>query len=272
MIKRNKECISAFLEGEIEYEKEKLLYVFFSDGQVTYLINNSYYKDIQMGDEFVAFLLKNKPENINEYIKQVCKQYRNGVVERAIKALYTLGAQGIVELKFDDLGTEIHYKGYSIIVSKENNILAIQRNCLEIDEKREEGRCCLRSKETSEIFDGHFMRKEIFSFRYDYFVFLKENEKSIVVVENMNNGSCIVKYINTSREKFMELLETFVLVEFSFNKFCNQIRIEIPDMYVYENSVIREMSLFRKYMELIEGREQHIVYGYQSLRKNENDR
>lgn len=272
MIKRNKECISAFLEGEIEYVEEKLLYVFFSNGQVTYLVNNSYYKDIQMGDEFVAFLLQNKPKNINEYISRVYRQYRDGIVERAIKALYTLGAQGIVELKFDELGTEIYYKGYSIIGSKENNILKIQRECLEIDGKGEAGRCCVQNKKASVIFDGHFMRKEIFSFRYDYFIFSKENKKSIVVVENISNGSCIVRYINTPQEEFAEVLEMFILVEFSFNKFCNQIRMEIPDMYVYENSTIGGMSLFRKYMELIEGRDKHIVYGYQVLRENGNDR
>lgn len=276
MITKTKDRISIILSGKLQYLNEKLVYIHFYNNQVAYFINNPYYQDIQIGDEYVSFLLKKQPESVIKYIVCICNEYGKDFIEKAIRALYVLNCQGVIEMSFDNIKSKkdiIEFAGYSIIQAKENNILKIQEECLLIESFNKKNRCYVKNIERSDVFDGHFMRKEIFSFRYDYFIFLKENEKSVIVVENRSDGNCVIRYLNAPKTKLAELLETFVFVEFEFNGFCNQIKIELSDLYMYENSIIERINYFRRYMEMIDGRDEHIVYGYQVLRRIfQNDR
>lgn len=259
-----KRCKTLLL-SQIRYLDEDILYLYFYEDCVVYQIKNQYFPDVLIGDKSLVYFFRKRPASVREYIEH----FRNQDVEeqypmqKIIKNIYSLLEQGVINLEPANT-TNQYNKGEMARVAREDNIREIQAESLCLLKDHVNQKIIFSAVDTRTIFSLQFMRKMVFSFKFDYLII----DTDEIVIENVGKGISIIRFLSINKSDTEKRLMRIIEEAFNLNEFCNQIRIELEENRKELLAYLEKCCLFRKYMNAIEDEDDNIKYGYQIFRRS----
>ncbi len=250
-----------YMHKKFVYNMDRIRYLNIQGNQVMYFLDNPFYSDLQMGGELVSVFIVKRPASVQEAVR-ICG-YKS--IESIVSTSFLLMQQGIIEVENDYMSKDI--EGEEIISGIESNVLDVQKKCKSIIDDVREEKVSILPYGGEDLFNIHFMRKNIFAFKRDYYVCVAKG--ALCVVRNEKAGVCLFEFLSLPMCGWRESLREFIKKCFKENEFCKQIRIELWDDNRLMREYLEKQDDFRMYLCAFESGK--IRYGYQMMRPEYDD-